>query len=138
MNRREFLEVLAAASAGGFPLAGRGATARNASKVYDVPRFGNVHLLHFTDCHGQLLPTYFREPSVNLGLGDAAGHPPHLVSEAFLRHFGVAPGSAARTPSPREDSSPPQGPMARLAASATSPPLASRWRRGVRPACLSA
>jgi len=93
MNRREFLEVLAAASAGGFPLAGRGATARNASKVYDVPRFGNVHLLHFTDCHGQLLPTYFREPSVNLGLGDAAGHPPHLVSEAFLRHFGVAPGT---------------------------------------------
>jgi len=93
MNRREFLEVLAAASAGGFPLAGRGATARNASNVYDVPRFGNVHLLHFTDCHGQLLPTYFREPSVNLGLGDAAGHPPHLVSEAFLRHFGVAPGT---------------------------------------------
>ncbi len=93
MNRREFLEVLAAASAAGFPLAGRGATARNASNVYDVPRFGNVHLLHFTDCHGQLLPTYFREPSVNLGLGDAAGRPPHLVGEAFLRHFAIAPGT---------------------------------------------
>ena len=93
MNRREFLEVLAAASAGGFPLAGRGATARNASNVYDVPRFGNVHLLHFTDCHGQLLATYFREPSVNLGLGDAAGRPPHLVSEAFLRYFSIAPGT---------------------------------------------
>jgi len=93
MNRREFLEVLAAASAGGFPLAGRGATARKASNVYDVPRFGNVHLLHFTDCHGQLLPTYFREPSVNLGLGDAAGRPPHLVSEAFLRYFSIAPGT---------------------------------------------
>jgi sulfur-oxidizing protein SoxB len=93
MNRREFLEVLAAASAAGFPLAGRGATARNASNVYDVPRFGNVHLLHFTDCHGQLLPTYFREPSVNLGLGDAAGRPPHLVGEAFLRYFGIAPGT---------------------------------------------
>jgi len=93
MNRREFLEVLAAASAGGFPLAGHGATARNASNVYDVPRFGNVHLLHFTDCHGQLLPTYFREPSVNLGLGDAAGRPPHLVSGAFLRYFSIAPGT---------------------------------------------
>ena len=93
MNRREFLEVLAAASAGGFPLAGRGATARKASNVYDVPRFGNVHLLHFTDCHGQLLPTYFREPSVNLGLGDAAGRPPHLVSGAFLRYFSIAPGT---------------------------------------------
>src|ERR1700693_2365909 len=93
MNRREFLEVLAAASAAGFPLAGRGATARNASNVYDVPRFGNVHLLHFTDCHGQLLPTYFREPSVNLGVGDAAGRPPHLVGEALLRYFGIAPGT---------------------------------------------
>src|ERR1700736_5708310 len=93
MNRREFLEVLVAASAAGFPLAGRGATPRKASNVYDVPRFGNVHLLHFTDCHGQLLPTYFREPSVNLGLGDAAGRPPHLVGEAFLRYFGIAPGT---------------------------------------------
>jgi sulfur-oxidizing protein SoxB len=93
MNRREFLQVLAAASAAGFPLAGRGATARNASNVYDVPRFGNVHLLHFTDCHAQLLPTYFREPSVNLGLGDAAGRPPHLVGEALLRYFGIEPGT---------------------------------------------
>src|SRR5438270_4841250 len=93
MNRREFLEVLAAASAGGFPLAGRGATARNASKVYDVPRFGNVHLLHFTDCHAQLLPTYYREPSVNLGVGGASGKPPHLVGDALLKHFAIAPGT---------------------------------------------
>ncbi|HEV2040237.1 MAG TPA: thiosulfohydrolase SoxB [Casimicrobiaceae bacterium] len=93
MNRREFVQVLAAASAAGFPLAGRGATARNASNVYDVPRFGNVHLLHFTDCHAQLLPAYFREPSVNLGLGDAAGRPPHLVGEALLRYFGIVPGT---------------------------------------------
>jgi sulfur-oxidizing protein SoxB len=93
MNRREFLQVLAAASAAGFPLAGRGATAQKAASVYDVPRFGNVHFLHFTDCHAQLLPTYFREPSVNLGLGDAAGRPPHLVGEALLRYFGIAPGT---------------------------------------------
>jgi S-sulfosulfanyl-L-cysteine sulfohydrolase len=93
VNRREFLQVLAAASAAGFPLAGPGATAQTASNVYDVPRFGNVHLLHFTDCHAQLLPTYFREPSVNLGLGDAAGRPPHLVGEAFLRYFGIGPGT---------------------------------------------
>ena len=93
MNRREFLQVLAAASAAGFPLVGRGATARAAADVYDVPRFGNVHLLHFTDCHAQLLPTYFREPSVNLGMGDAAGRPPHLVGDAFLRYFGIARGT---------------------------------------------
>lgn len=93
MNRREFLELLAAAAAAGFPLAGRGATAQNAAHVYDVARFGNVHLLHFTDCHGQLLPTYFREPAVNLGLGDAAGRPPHLVGESLLRYFGIAPAT---------------------------------------------
>jgi len=93
MNRREFLQVLAAASAAGFPLAGRGATSQKAVSAYDVPRFGNVHFLHFTDCHAQLMPTYFREPSVNLGIGDAAGRPPHLVGEAFLHYFGIAPGT---------------------------------------------
>src|SRR5450432_1539200 len=93
MNRLEFLQVLAAASAAGFPLAGRGATSQKAVSAYDVPRFGNVHFLHFTDCHAQLMPTYFREPSVNLGIGDAAGHPPHLVGEAFLHYFGIAPGT---------------------------------------------
>ncbi len=93
MNRREFLQVLAAASAAGFPLSGRSATARKAASVYDVPRYGNVHVLHFTDCHAQLLPMVFREPSVNLGLGDAAGRPPHLVADAFLRYFGIAAGT---------------------------------------------
>ena len=93
MNRREFLQVLAAASAAGFPLTGRGALSHNAANAYDVARFGNVHLLHFTDCHAQLLPTYFREPSVNLGLSDAARHPPHLVGNALLRYFGIAPGT---------------------------------------------
>jgi S-sulfosulfanyl-L-cysteine sulfohydrolase len=93
MNRREFGQVLAAASVAGFPLIGRGATSRSASNVYDVPRFGNVHLLHFTDCHAQLTPSYFREPNVNLGVGDAAGRPPHLVGDAFLRYFGIAPGT---------------------------------------------
>jgi sulfur-oxidizing protein SoxB len=94
VNRREFLQVLAAASAAGFALDGRVALAqRDPAAMYDVPRFGNVHLLHFTDCHAQLLPTYFREPNVNLGFGGAAGRPPHLVGEALLKAFGVAPGS---------------------------------------------
>src|ERR1700693_4941910 len=93
MNRREFLELLAAASAAGFPLACRGATAQNASNVYDVARFRNGHLLHFTDCHGELVAASFREPGVNLGLGDAAGRPPHLVGESLLRYFGIAPGT---------------------------------------------
>jgi len=90
MKRRDFLRVLAAASAAGLPLACEGAKARaGADAFYALPRFGNVHLLHFTDCHAQLLPGYYREPSVNLGVGDAAGKPPHLVGEAFLRHFAL-------------------------------------------------
>jgi len=94
MDRREFLNVLAAAAAAGFPLAAREALAQgNAAAMYDVARFGNVSLLHFTDCHAQLLPIYFREPSVNIGVGDFAGKPPHLVGEALLRHFGIKPGT---------------------------------------------
>ncbi|MDA0277001.1 MAG: thiosulfohydrolase SoxB, partial [Proteobacteria bacterium] len=54
----------------------------------------NVSLLHFTDCHAQLLPVHFREPSLYLATGPAANRPPHLVGEALLRHFGVAPGTA--------------------------------------------
>jgi S-sulfosulfanyl-L-cysteine sulfohydrolase len=91
MNRREFLQLLAIASASGMPFA---ATAGDdAQAFYDVPRFGNVHLLHFTDSHAQLMPVWFREPGVNLGIGALAGKPPHLVGEALLRHFGIAPQS---------------------------------------------
>ncbi len=94
MDRREFLNVLAAAAAAGFPLSARAALAQvNATAMYDIAPFGNVSLLHFTDCHAQLLPIYFREPSVNLGFGDFAGKPPHLVGEALQRHFGLKPGT---------------------------------------------
>jgi sulfur-oxidizing protein SoxB len=94
MDRREFMQVLAVAAAAGMPLAARDVLAQQpdaARRLYDVPRFGNVHLLHFTDCHAQLLPVYFREPSVNLGVGEARGKAPHLVGEHLLRHFGIRP-----------------------------------------------
>src|SRR5207244_3131053 len=93
MNRREFLEVLAAASVAGFALDSPRVLAQRIDSSYDVPRFGNVHLLHFTDCHAQLLASYFREPSLNLGMGAARGRAPHLVGEALLQHFGIARGS---------------------------------------------
>ena len=94
MNRREFLQILAAASAGGLALQADAAKAeKSAAGFYDVPRFGNVSLLHMTDCHAQLLPIYFREPNVNLGLGGQLGKPPHLVGEALLKHFGMKPGT---------------------------------------------
>jgi sulfur-oxidizing protein SoxB len=91
LSRREFLRALAAAAAAGLQLDGRAQTGDEA--FYDVPRFGNVSLLHFTDCHAQLLPLHFREPSVNLGVGEGANRPPHLVGEALLEHFGISPGT---------------------------------------------
>ncbi|GAB1414185.1 thiosulfohydrolase SoxB [Candidatus Desulfobacillus denitrificans] len=94
MNRREFLQILAAASAAGFALDSRELlAAAGGGRLYDLPRFGNVHFLHFTDCHAQLLPIHFREPSVNLGVGAAAGKPPHLVGEPLLKAFGIRPKS---------------------------------------------
>ena len=94
MNRREFLQVLAVASAGGMALHSELALAEQAAaKMYELPRYGNVSLLHITDCHAQLLPIYFREPNVNLGFGDQFGKVPHLVGEAFLRHFAIKPNT---------------------------------------------
>ncbi len=93
-SRREFLQALAVASAGGMSLQSNFAQAQNAAqKFYDLPRFGNVHLLHFTDCHAQLMPIYFREPNVNLGIGAQEGKAPHLVGEYLLKAYGIKPGT---------------------------------------------
>jgi sulfur-oxidizing protein SoxB len=92
VRRREFLRLLALAAASGATL--QRADAQAADALYGVPRFGNVSVLHFTDSHAQLLPLHFREPSANLGAGEAAGRPPHLVGAALLEHFRIAPASA--------------------------------------------
>ena len=93
LSRREFSSVMAAALAAGFPLQ-RDANAAQAGALYDVPRTGNVHLLHMTDCHAQLMPMYFREPSVNLGVGSMRGQSPHLVGQHLLKAAGIKAGSA--------------------------------------------
>ncbi len=96
VSRREFLQLLTAASAAGMAL-GRYADADAATAeqgLYEVPTFGNVSLLHITDCHAQLKPIYFREPSVNLGIGSMRGQLPHLVGEHLLKAAGVPAGSA--------------------------------------------
>lgn len=98
MNRREFLNILAIASAGGLALDQPQAlaaqpAAAGGNAMYDLPKFGNVHLLHMTDCHAQLKPIYFREPNVNLGLAGASGKAPHLVGEKLLKQFGLRPGT---------------------------------------------
>ena len=94
LNRREFLQALAFASAGGMSLHSELSIAQNNAKsFYDLPRFGNVHLMHFTDCHAQLMPLYFREPSVNIGIGPQMGKTPHLVGEYFLKANGIPAGT---------------------------------------------
>ena len=94
INRREFLQVLAMASAAGMVLKPGLSHAQSAAdRFYDLPRFGNVHFLHFTDCHAQLKPIYFREPNVNLGFAEMYGKPPHLVGEALLKFYGIAPNT---------------------------------------------
>jgi sulfur-oxidizing protein SoxB len=94
LSRRDFLQALAIASAGGLSLQSNFANAQStAQKFYDLPKFGNVHFLHYTDCHAQLLPIYFREPNVNLGIGGQEGKTPHLVGEYFLKANGITSGS---------------------------------------------
>ncbi len=97
LSRREFLQILAAASAAGFQLSGAdealAATKKGPGNPYELPPFGNVSLLHYTDCHAQLLPVYFREPNINLGIGSMKGHPPHLVGKHFLKYYGIQPGT---------------------------------------------
>ncbi len=95
MNKREFLQVLGAAAAVGMPLARHAdADAQTALKgLYDLPAFGNVSFLHMTDCHAQLKPTYFREPSVNLGIGSMNGQWPHLVGDRFMQAAKINAGS---------------------------------------------
>ena len=99
LSKREFMQVMAAASVAGMGLARyEEADAATAEKgLYDLPPLGTgagfVSFLHMTDCHAQLLPIHFREPSVNLGLGSMQGKLPHLVGEHLLKAAGVRPGT---------------------------------------------
>jgi sulfur-oxidizing protein SoxB len=92
IRRRDFLTIAGtAALSGALP---RLARRTEPSGVYDLERFGNARILHMTDTHAQLLPVYFREPSVNIGIGAMLGKPPHLVGRAFLDRFAIKPDSA--------------------------------------------
>jgi sulfur-oxidizing protein SoxB len=93
MSRREFVKLMGIAGAAGWMPSSVFSAARQPSDLYEVPKFGNVTLLHITDCHAQLNPIYFREPNVNLGIGGALGKAPHLVGDRLLKHFDIAPDS---------------------------------------------
>ena len=97
MDRRQFLQVAAATAAltgasGSFSTV---AAKQSLSQkdLLDFDAKGQVTLLNFTDCHAQLVPIYFREPSVNLGVGEAHGLPPHITGKDFIKHFGLKTSS---------------------------------------------
>ncbi|MFN4018820.1 MAG: thiosulfohydrolase SoxB [Reyranella sp.] len=99
ISRRQFLQATAAAHAltlaSGLGSLGRAAAQQRLTEQ-DILRFeplGQVTILHVTDIHAQLMPVYFREPSINLGVGDAKGKPPHLTDKAFRDYFKIAAGS---------------------------------------------
>ena len=96
LTKREFFQVLGAGTMAGMSLGTYAdADAASASNgLYDIPKFGNVSFLHMTDCHAQLKPIYFREPSINIGLGAMKGNLPHLVGEHLLKVANVRPGTA--------------------------------------------
>src|ERR1700685_3198070 len=92
IRRREFLTLAGATALS--PALPRFARAADSTGASDLPRFGNARILHMTDTHAQLLPVFFREPSINIGVGSMRGRPPHLVGDGFLKRFGVDPDSA--------------------------------------------
>lgn len=100
ISRRHFLQATAAAHAltvaSGLGPLGRAAAQQRLTEQ-DILRFeplGQVTILHVTDIHAQLMPLYFREPSVNIGVGEAKGKPPHLTDKAFRDYYKIAAGSA--------------------------------------------
>jgi len=105
ISRREFLQMMAAASAAGMSLTGcepgtdkqklpTGPKASiQPSNIYEMPKFGNVSFLHYTDCHAQLEPVHFREPNINIGVASMYGNPPHLVGAELLKHYNIKAGT---------------------------------------------
>ena len=95
LSRRDFVQAAAAAAAlmgGGLPRAAAQQRLAQADLLAFQP-VGNVTLVHVTDLHAQLVPLYFREPAVNLGVADVKGLPPHITGKGFLDAFGLPAGS---------------------------------------------
>ncbi len=99
ISRRDFLQASVAASAI-YGASGLGNWAKLAAQqaltqddLLSFKKTGNVTLVHITDIHAQLKPIYFREPEINLGVGDVDGLPPHVTGQDFIDMFGLTPGS---------------------------------------------
>ncbi len=99
ISRRDFLQATVAASAL-WGASGVGNWSRLAAqqvlsqdKLLEFEDYGNVTLIHITDIHAQMKPVWFREPEINLGVGDAKGQPPHVTGAELLKMFNIEPGS---------------------------------------------
>ena len=96
-TRREFFQIAVAAAAV-MPGPWRTALAQQRLRQSDILDFGavgNVTLVHIADLHAQLVPVYFREPSVNIGAGEGRGRVPHVTGGALLDLYGIPRGSPA-------------------------------------------
>ena len=99
ISRRDFLQVGMAASAivgaSGFGSWSRLAAQQQLTQdqLLQFDTFGNVSLIHITDIHAQLKPIYFREPSINIGVGENKGAVPHVTGADFRKLYGIADGS---------------------------------------------
>jgi sulfur-oxidizing protein SoxB len=100
LSRRDFMQAAMASAAlvgGGAGSLGRVAAQGKLTEA-ELLKFeatGNVTLVHITDIHGMLVPLNFREPTVNIGVGDAKGKVPHITGADFLKSFGIQPKSAS-------------------------------------------
>jgi len=94
-SRRDFLQVGMATSAiygaSGFGSFSKLAAQQKLSQddLLQFDTFGNISLIHITDIHAQLKPIYFREPEINIGVGDAFGKVPHITGADFRKMYGI-------------------------------------------------
>lgn len=99
LSRRNFVKVMGVAGTATavpalFPINAMSQSSQTKPEdFYSIPMKGNARILHITDVHGQLNPVYFREPNVNLGVGDAYGRPPHVVGKKLLAKMGLKQNS---------------------------------------------
>lgn len=94
-SRRDFIQR-AAALAAILPAGWRpafGQEGLSEATLLDMEPVGNLSIIHIADIHAQTRPVYFREPSVNLGVGEMKGLVPHLTGTDYLQRFGIAPNS---------------------------------------------
>lgn len=101
ISRRDFMQAAMATSAL-YGASGFGNWARLSAQqaltqdqLLEFDTFGNVSLIHMTDIHAQLKPIFFREPSINLGVGDNKGQVPHITGADFRKAYGIEDGSAS-------------------------------------------